>query len=92
MNDTTTYDDNTSSETTGRPVSVTHLVLGLVCLGAAGVWLLAAATDLSMPDLQVSGPVVLIVAGVIGLVASLANSRRRRDRAGRPLDTSWEDQ
>jgi hypothetical protein len=77
MND---MNPDTGSLERGRPVSVTHLVLGLVFLGLAGMWLLAAATDVSAPDPKISGPVVLIAAGVIGLAASLANARRRRSR------------
>ncbi|HET9500925.1 MAG TPA: hypothetical protein VFO98_11755 [Marmoricola sp.] len=80
MNDIRDNQDN-RLDTTGRPVSVTHLVLGLVFLGIAGMWLLAAATDISGPDLTISGPVVLIAAGVIGLAASVANARRRRTAA-----------
>jgi hypothetical protein len=61
-----------------RPVSITHLVVGIVFLGIAAVWAIGAGTDADVPELAVSGPVVLIVAGAIGLVATLLNARRTR--------------
>lgn len=70
-----------------RGVRVVHLVFGVVFLGIAGLWALATTDNLT---LDVSAgylfPLVLIVAGAAGLVASLANgaSTRRQDRATRP--------
>jgi hypothetical protein len=82
------YDTSSDARDRARPVSVTHLVLGLVFLGAAGLWLLAAPTGFSAPDLEISGPVVLILAGVIGLAASFANAHRRRERG--TLDSPYD--
>lgn len=67
-----------------RTVRTTHLVFGLLFLGVAGTWLLYATGVLSADQLTLSGPVVLIAAGVIGLVVSLAGSRRgnRTDQLG----------
>lgn len=60
-----------------RPVSVVHLVLGLVFLGASALWAIGAGTDADVPDLALLGPAVLIGAGVIGLIGVVANTRRR---------------
>jgi hypothetical protein len=57
-------------------VRVTHLVFGLLYLGIAAVWLLHARQVLTGDQLALSGPLVLIAAGVIGLGVSLASARR----------------
>lgn len=61
-----------------RSVKVPHLVFGLLFLGVAGIWALGASNAISGEHLAVLGPGVLILAGVIGLAASLANGRNRR--------------
>lgn len=67
-----------------RRVKVTHLVFGLLFLGLAGIWVLAETEVITTDRLPVLAPAVLIVAGVVGLVASLANSRNRRSYAATP--------
>lgn len=64
-----------------RPVSIAHLVFGLVFLGASVLWAVGAATGADAPDLALMAPIVLIGAGVVGLVGIVVNSRnaRRRD-------------
>jgi hypothetical protein len=64
-----------------RSVKVPHLVFGLLFLGVAGIWALGASDAISGEHLAVLGPGVLILAGVIGLAASLANGRNRRRRS-----------
>lgn len=59
-------------------VKVPHLVFGLLFLGVAGIWALGASDVISGEHLAVLGPAVLIIAGVVGLAASLANGRNRR--------------
>jgi hypothetical protein len=60
-----------------RPVSIPHLVFGLIFLGAALVWAIGAGTDADAPDLALMAPAVLIGAGVVGLVGVVVNARRR---------------
>lgn len=64
-----------------RPLSVPHLVFGLVFGGIATVWFIGQATNADLPRSAVGFPVVLIGAGIIGLIASLAGSRRRTQAA-----------
>jgi hypothetical protein len=77
-----------------RSVKVTHLVFGLLFLGVAVVWALVVGDVINEDDLVVLAPAVLIVAGVIGLAASLASARNRRNRStqmyDRPADPSTE--
>ncbi len=84
----TTYSARSQSPA-DRSVKVPHLVFGLLFLGVAGIWALGASNAISGEQLAVLGPGVLIVAGVIGLAASLANGRNRRrsNRAGSALDS-----
>lgn len=68
-----------------RPVSIAHLVFGLVFLGASVLWAVGAATNADAPDLALMAPIVLIGAGVVGLVGIVVNSRNAR-RRGLPAD------
>jgi hypothetical protein len=70
-----------------RPLSIVHLVFGLIFLGAALVWAIGAGTDADAPDLALMAPAVLIGAGVVGLAGVVVNARRR-DTARDPLDTT----
>jgi len=63
--------------TSARPVSIAHLVFGLIFLGAAALWAIGAATGADAPDLALMVPIILIGAGVIGLVGVVVNARRR---------------
>jgi hypothetical protein len=66
-----------------RSVKIPHLVLGLLFLGLAGIWALGVSGVLRGEELTILAPGVLVAAGVIGLVASLAGARNRsRRRAG----------
>ena len=60
-----------------RTVSTPHLVLGIIFAGLAVLWMIAQATDANIHDTAPGFPLVLIGAGAIGLVASLANARTR---------------
>lgn len=59
-------------EQQGRGVSVPHLVMGLVFLGLAGSWLLHEVGVIESVEVQWLLPLVLVVAGAAGLLASLS--------------------
>lgn len=63
-----------------RSVKVAHLVFGLLFLGLAGLWALVSSEVIDADSLPLIAPGVLVAAGVIGLVASLATSRNRQRR------------
>ena len=63
-----------------RSVKITHLVFGLLFLGVAVVWALVVGDVINEDELAVLAPAILIAAGVIGLAASLASGRNRRNR------------
>jgi hypothetical protein len=69
-----------------RSVKIPHLVFGLLFLGVVGVWALVIGDVINEDQLVVLAPGVLIAAGVIGLVASLASSRNRQRRNALPID------
>lgn len=71
-----------------RPVSISHLVFGLVFLGIAVLWVVGATTDTEAPALAVWGPAVLIGAGAVGLVGIMINARNARRRAAFADETS----
>jgi len=63
--------------TSARPVSIAHLDFGVIFLGAAALWAIGAATGADAPDLALMVPIILIGAGVIGLIGVVVNARRR---------------
>jgi hypothetical protein len=88
-----TYDDSfhdradraDRADGSGRhPLSAGYLVAGLVFLGIAGTWALRAAEIIDDEGSRWVVPIVLIVAGVAGLAASLARSAvpRRHETTG----------
>jgi hypothetical protein len=62
---------------TTHPVNVSYLVVGLVFLGIAGSWALRAGGVIDTGDVQWLGPLVLVAAGVVGLIAFSAKSISR---------------
>ena len=74
-----------------RPVSIPHLVFGLIFAGAAVVWLIGEATNADLPHAAIGFPVVLIGAGLAGLVASLVNARNRRRVLAESVTTAGAD-
>src|SRR6188472_4207550 len=71
------YEPTYTQPPVDRSVKVPHLVFGLLFLGVAAIWALGASDVISGEHLAILGPGVLILAGVIGLAASLANGRNR---------------
>jgi hypothetical protein len=59
-----------------HPVNVVHLVFGLIFLGVTASWALQAS-DVVNPDANWFLPVVLIAAGLGGLVPVVVNAFRR---------------
>jgi hypothetical protein len=55
-----------------HPLSVTHLVVGLVFLAIAGSWALRQAGLIELDDLGWLFPLALVVAGGVGLLAAMA--------------------
>jgi hypothetical protein len=64
-----------------HPLNVAYLVVGLVYLGIAGSWALHAGGVIDTAQTGWVLPLVLVLAGVIGLVAFAARATSRR-RAG----------
>ncbi|MDQ3629200.1 MAG: hypothetical protein M3419_10400 [Actinomycetota bacterium] len=56
---------------TGHRVDVVALVFGLLFLTTAGAWVAVEIGELSRSDLAWAAPVALIVAGTLGVLASL---------------------
>lgn len=59
-----------------HPTDTTSLVFGIVFVGLAAVWLLVQLELLALPDVAVALPIVLVAAGVVGLVTSIGRVRR----------------
>ncbi len=53
-----------------------YLVMGLLFIGIAGLWLLGNQGLLTAADFTLAGPIVLIIAGSLGLLASVINRAR----------------
>ncbi len=68
------------TEQQGRGVSVPHLVMGLVFLGLAGSWLLHQIGVIESVEVEWMLPLILVVAGAAGLLASMAKGLTK----GRP--------
>lgn len=67
---------------------ITSLVFGLIFIGIAALWALVEGDVLALPTLTVLGPTVLVVAGLVGLIATVRSARRGEEPAASaaPLD------
>lgn len=81
----------TRTEEGRRPVNTSSLVLGLVFLGLAGSWLLEATGVTDADDFPWLLPLVLVLAGAAGLLASLVNGARQRSRRDPGLTSVWDE-
>jgi hypothetical protein len=69
------------SSSNPRPVNVSYLVVGLIFLGISGSWALQASGTVDTAQVQWLLPLVLVGAGIVGLVAFAAKGLSR-DRRG----------
>lgn len=60
---------------------IISLVFGTIFAGFAIVWLFVVTDLIPWDDARVAGPVILIVAGAVGLVAALRPHRGSSDAA-----------
>jgi hypothetical protein len=67
-----------------HPTDAVSLVFGAIFLGIAGLWALVVGQQLDATGLRVGVPVLLIGAGVVGVLTSLGGARRRPAAAGAP--------
>jgi hypothetical protein len=77
-------------EQPSRGMSVPHLVVGLVFLGIAGSWGLHELGVIESVQVEWLLPLILVVAGAAGLLASVARSITRRPRS-HPTDDPSDD-
>jgi hypothetical protein len=82
---------NTPKTAQSRPVSVPHLVIGLIFTGLAIVWAIGEATNADLPRTAIGFPAVLIGAGLAGLLGTLVNARNRKRPAIDDLENDVED-
>ena len=73
-----------------HPLNVGYLVIGLVFLGISGAWALHAAGAVDNADVRWLVPLVLVGAGLVGLVAFAAKGVRG-SRAENRLDATADD-
>ena len=66
-----------------HPLNVSYLVVGLVFLGIAAMWTLRVTGAIDTHDLGLLLPLILVIAGAVGLLGFTAKgvSRSRRARA-----------
>jgi hypothetical protein len=75
-----------------RPVNTTYLVVGLVFLGLAGAWALRETGVMDRDGLAWLLPMILVVAGAAGLVATVAKGVARGRRSDEPAEPGVADE
>jgi hypothetical protein len=69
---------STRERPSGRhPVSIGHLVMGLVLLGIVGIWALVQTDAVAGDDVRWLLPIPWVVAGAVGLTVSAVTGSRR---------------
>jgi len=63
-----------------HPVTVGHLVMGLIFLCVAVLWVVLQAGGIQLDDLRWAIPFPFLVAGAIGLIAAAITARRQGSR------------
>ncbi|ROR90062.1 hypothetical protein [Nocardioides aurantiacus] len=71
---------STTSPSARRSVKVAHLVMALLFLGVVAVWALVVSDAVDADQVAFLVPGVLVVAGVLGLLASVLSARNRARR------------
>ena len=73
-----------------RPFNVAYLVIGVIFLGISGIWALHENGSIDLIEVKYAAPLVLIVAGVVGLLASAARGIAKASRpAYDAAHTAW---
>ncbi|KAA1421207.1 hypothetical protein F0U44_02530 [Nocardioides humilatus] len=62
-----------------HPVNISHLVMGVAFAGLFTVWALISSDTVELVDAHWLLPLPWLVAGVVGLVATVLRNARRRD-------------
>ncbi|HEX7738520.1 MAG TPA: hypothetical protein VF426_02600 [Marmoricola sp.] len=73
--------DSDTIERTRQPVKVAHLVLGSFFLGVTALWALTESGTLTWKGSSYLVPLTLLIAGAIGLTASLVGNTADRRRS-----------
>lgn len=68
-------------------IDVTSMVFGTLFVGAAGVWALVEGDVVSWPDASRIFPILLVVAGLLGLASTLRRGMGDRGGAAQPVET-----
>lgn len=63
-----------------HPVTVGHLVMGLIFLCVVVLWIVLQSGGIDLHDLRWAIPFPFLVAGAIGLVAAAITARRQHSR------------
>jgi hypothetical protein len=74
-----------------HPLNVSYLVIGLAFLGITGSWALRRTGVIDAADMEWLLPLMLVVAGGIGLVAFVARGVTRRARTDAPAGGPFDD-
>lgn len=61
-----------------HPVDPFSLVLGIAMLTGAGLWIAWDQGDAERSDLLIAAPIILIVGGIVGIIASAVTAQRRK--------------
>ena len=69
--------DTTERQSGRHPVNVGHLVMGVAFLGLVGIWAVIQSDGVDHDEIRWLLPIPWVLAGLAGLVAMSASSRRK---------------